>query len=140
MSPHICYLMSMIPSTHVVMKTILEIIISHHTRRTCYPPKTTFKTTMSQNLISKTSMLSLVTFFCPTWHQPKQQLQLQYYKMQCPRNFFMGFTCHSTLMTNFTWIWPSWHWQPIICLHGSYISSMCPSLETIDNHVSCDVT
>ena len=79
------------------------------------------------------------------------------HKMQCPRHFLIGFTRHpsknamsisflygvqmsptSTMI--FTWKWPSWHCQHISCLHGADMSSMCPSMGTMENHVSCDIT
>ena len=73
--------------------------------------KTTPKTTISQILICWTNMLSPITFSRPTRHQPKQELQLYFHKMQClhhflwgprviphkiqcPRHFFMRFRCH----------------------------------------------
>ena len=114
------------------------------------------KTIISQNLISRTNMLSPITFTCPTWRQPKHRLQLQLYKMWYPRHFygvhllphtkcnvhimFYGVQVSPMSAANSTWKWPSWHCQHIICLHGAYMSSMCPSLGTMENHVSCDVT
>ena len=119
--------------------------------------KTTPKTTISQILICKTNMLSPITLFRPTWSQPKQWLQLHFHKIQCPRHFFMGFMRHPTQnamftsffygvqlwptsAANFTWKWPFWHCQHIICLHRADIASMCPSLGNMENHVSCDTT
>ena len=58
--------------------------------------KTTPKIIISQILICRTNMLSPITFSRPTWHQPKQRLQLHFHKMQCPCHFFMGSTCHPT--------------------------------------------
>jgi hypothetical protein len=119
--------------------------------------KITPKTTISQILICRTNILSPITFSRPIGRQPKQRLQLYFHKMQCPRHFFMGSTRHPTLnamsrsfvyevqvsptsAANSTWKWSSWHCQHIICLHGADMSSMCPSLGTMKNHVSCDVT
>ena len=64
--------------------------------------ETTPKTTILWILIFRTNMLSPITFCRSTWHQPKQWLQLHFDKMQCPRYFFMGFTCHPTHNTMFT--------------------------------------
>ena len=64
--------------------------------------KTTPKIIISQNLISKTNMISPITFSRPTKCQPKQRLQLQFHKMQCPRHFFIGSKCHPTSTTNST--------------------------------------
>jgi hypothetical protein len=83
--------------------------------------KTTPKTTISQILICGMNMLSSITFSRPTGHQPKQQLQLHFHKMQCsflygprviphkmqcPHHFFMRSTCHppqNVMSTLFLW-------------------------------------
>ena len=44
-------------------------------------------------------MLSPIAFTRPTRRHPKQRLQLQLHKTQCPRNFFMGSKCHPTPVT-----------------------------------------
>ena len=65
-------------------------------------PKTTPKTTVSQNLISRWNMLSPITFFGLIKSQPKQRLQLQFHKIQCPYHFFMESTCHPIQNTMYT--------------------------------------
>ena len=64
--------------------------------------KTTPKTTISQNLISRTNMLFRITFSSPTRRQQNQQLQLQFQNMQCQCHFFMGSNCHPKSATNST--------------------------------------
>ena len=106
MSFQTCCLLSMKPLTHVVVKTISITIGNHNLTSHMMAPKTMPKTTISQNLISMMNMLSSKTFSRPTWRQPKQRLQLQFRKKQCPRHFFMRSNCHPTSATNSTWSGP----------------------------------
>jgi hypothetical protein len=64
--------------------------IDHHFSLQLIMPKTI----ISQILICRMNMLSPITFSRPIGRQPKQQLQLHFHKMQCPRHFFMGSKYH----------------------------------------------
>ena len=90
--PQTCCLMSLTPSTPVLVKMMKEITISHHIG---WLRKITSETTISQILIYKVNILSPITFSRATWSPPIQRLQLHFYKMQYPRHFFIRFPHHS---------------------------------------------